>query len=227
MIYTGQIKKSMFFRKTIIALTGLFLCIFLIVHLSANCILMLPEETARSLYNSYSTALRESPLIKVIAYVLYLSIVLHIIYALIVTIKNKKAKPQRYLMNHTKENSSWTSQNMGLIGILVLLFLVVHLANFWARIKLGMGDVVALDTNGHVDVYEVTYSLFQNIYFVLFYTLLMIPLGLHLNHGLKSAFKTLGFYHKKGLRVLAKVSLFYAGIMAIGFGIIPFIVFFK
>ncbi|MEM7486489.1 MAG: succinate dehydrogenase cytochrome b subunit [Bacteroidota bacterium] len=225
--YTNQSKKSMFFRKTIIALTGLFLCIFLIVHLSANCILLLPEETARGLYNSYSTTLRESPLIKIIAYVLYLSIVLHVIYALIVTVKNKKAKPQRYLVNLTKENSSWTSQNMGLIGIMVLLFLVVHLANFWARIKLGMGDAVALDINGHVDVYEVTYSLFQNIYFVLLYTLLMIPLGLHLNHGLKSAFKTLGFYHKKGLRILAKVSLVYAGIMAIGFGIIPFIVFFK
>jgi len=217
----------MFFRKAIVALTGLFLCIFLIVHLSANAILLLPEEMARGLYNAYSSTLRESPLIKVVAYILYLSIIFHVFYALVITLKNRKAKPQRYALNHSKENSSWTSQNMGLIGVMILLFLVVHLANFWARIKLGIGAIVGIDAEGHVDVYEVTYSLFQNIYFVLFYTILMVPLGLHLHHGLKSAFKTLGFYHKKGLRVLAKISLVYAVIMAVGFGIIPFIVYFK
>lgn len=209
------------------AATGIFLCIFLIVHLSANCILLLPEEVARGLYNSYSTTLRESPLIKIVAYLLYLSIVLHVVYALLITIRNRKAKPVRYKVNRSEENSSWTSQNMGLIGIVILLFIVVHLANFWARIKLGIGEAPGFDAEGNVDVYEVTYSLFQNIYYVVFYTVLMIPMGLHLHHGLKSGFKTLGFHHKKGLKTLAKVSLIYAAIMAIGFGIIPFIVYFK
>ena len=217
----------LFFRKSVIALTGLFLCTFLIVHLSANCILLLPETIARDLYNSYSTTLRESSLIKIIAYVLYVSIVLHVFYALLITLRNRRAKPQKYVINHSKENSTWTSQNMGLIGTVILLFIIVHLANFWARIKLGMGEEVRLDEMGNKDVYEVTYSLFQNIYFVIFYTLISIPLGLHLHHGLKSAFKTLGFYHKKGLKILAKVSLIYAIIMGVGFGIIPFIVYFK
>lgn len=216
-----------FFRKSVIAATGLFLCLFLIVHLSANCLLLLPEAFARDLYNSYSTTLRESALIKVIAYLLYLSIFLHAFYALLVTLNNRKAKPQKYVLNHSNENSTWTSQNMGLIGTVLLLFIIVHLANFWARIKLGIGAEVRLDEMGNKDVYEVTYSLFQNIYFVIFYTLISIPLGLHLHHGLKSAFKTLGFYHKKGLRILAKTSLIYAIIMGVGFGVIPFIVYFK
>ncbi|WP_299275352.1 succinate dehydrogenase cytochrome b subunit [uncultured Psychroserpens sp.] len=219
--------NPLFFRKTIIAATGLFLCVFLIVHLSANCILLLPEDIARDLYNSYSTTLRESPLIKIIAYVLYVSIILHAFYALLITLRNRKAKPQKYVVNHSNENSTWTSQNMGLIGTLILLFIIVHLANFWARIKLGMGEDVRLDHMGNKDVYEVTYSLFQNIYFVIFYTLISIPLALHLHHGLKSAFKTLGFYHKKSLKILAKISLIYAIIMGVGFGIIPFIVYFK
>lgn len=217
----------MFIRKSIIAITGLFLCLFLIVHLSANCILILPEDSARELYNAYSTILRESPLIKVIAYALYLSILLHVIYALIITIKNRQAKETKYALNKTSENSTWASQNMGLLGIAILLFIVVHLGQFWARIKLGIGENVGLDASGYVDVYEVTYSLFQNIYFVSFYTLLMIPLGLHLHHGLKSAFKSLGFYHTKGLKLLSRISLIYAAIMAIGFGIIPIIVYFK
>lgn len=219
--------NPLFFRKSIIALTGLFLCVFLIVHLSANCILLLPETIARDLYNSYSTTLRENPLVKIIAYVLYISIILHAVYALLVTIRNKKAKPQKYVVNHSNENSTWTSQNMGLIGTSILLFIIVHLANFWARIKLGIGEEVGLDRLGNKDVYVVTYQLFQNIYFVIFYTLISIPLALHLHHGLKSAFKTLGFYHKKGLEIVAKVSLFYAVIMGIGFGIIPLIVYFK
>ena len=176
----------LFFRKSIVAITGLFLCLFLIVHLSANCILLLPEEVAREMYNSYSTTLRENPLIKVIAYLLYLSIILHVVYALLVTLRNQRAKPMKYAVNLTSENSSWASQNMGLIGVAILLFIVVHLANFWARIKLGMGEAVGTDDFGNVDVYAVASSLFHNIYYVLFYSLLMIPLGLHLHHGLKN-----------------------------------------
>jgi succinate dehydrogenase / fumarate reductase cytochrome b subunit len=148
---------SLFFRKWIVALTGLFLCIFLVVHLSANCILLLPEEVARGMYNSYSTLLRESPLIKVVAYALYLSIILHVVYALLVTLRNRRAKPTKYAVNHHQENSSWASQNMGLIGVFILLFIVVHLANFWARIKLGLGEGVGLDaawTRGRL--FEVT-----------------------------------------------------------------------
>lgn len=218
---------NLFFRKSIIAVTGLFLCLFLIVHLSANCILLLPEEMARGMYNSYSTLLRENPLIKIVAYALYLSIILHVFYALLVTIRNKKAKPEKYAINHAQDNSTWASQNMGLIGTFILIFIIVHLANFWARIKLGMGEGVGVDSLGNKDVYEVTSSLFHNIYYVIFYSLLMIPLGFHLHHGLKSAFKTLGFYHKEGLRILSKVALVYALVVSILFGIIPFIVYLK
>ena len=218
---------NLFFRKSMIAATGLFLCLFLIVHLSANCILLLPEEMAKEMYNSYSTLLRENPLIKIVAYALYLSIILHVIYALLVTLRNRKAKPDKYAVNHTKENSSWASQNIVLIGVLILLFIVVHLANFWARIKLGMGEGVGVDSYGNKDVYKVTSSLFHNIYYVIFYSLLMIPLGFHLHHGLKSAFKTLGFYHKTGLKFISKAALIYALIVSILFGIIPFIVYFK
>ncbi|WP_271764796.1 succinate dehydrogenase cytochrome b subunit [Aquimarina algiphila] len=219
--------NPLFFRKTLVAGTGLFLCVFLIVHLSANCILLLPEEIARGMYNSYSTTLRESPLIKIVAYLLYLSIILHVAYAFLITIRNRKAKPQKYVVSHANENSSWVSRNMGILGSLILIFIVIHLVNFWARIKLGFGDIVTLDVNGNKDVYAVTYSLFQNIYYVIFYTFMSVPLAFHLYHGFKSGFKTLGFYHKKGLKIIAKISLGYALIMGIGFGIIPFIVYFK
>lgn len=217
----------LFYRKSIIAATGLFLCVFLIVHLTANALLILPEHIARAMYNSYSTTLRESLFIKIIAYLLYLSIVVHALYALIVTIRNRKAKPHKYVMDRSSENSTWTSKNMGILGTLILIFIIIHLANFWARIKLGIGEAVGLDIDGNKDVYEVTASLFQNIYYVLFYTLIAVPLAFHLYHGLKSGFKTLGFYHKKGTAIIAKVSLVYAVIIGLGFGIIPLIVYLK
>lgn len=218
---------SHFFRKSVVALTGLFLCLFLLVHLSANCLLLLPESIARTAYNSYSATLRESSFVNIIAYVLYLSLLLHAGYALVITLRNRRAKPEAYVRNHTNENSSWASQNMGLIGLFVLLFLVVHLANFWARIKLGLGNAVPLDALGNKDVYEVTYSLFQNVYVVVFYTLIALPLGLHVHHGLKSAFASLGFYHKRGLEILSRISLIYAVVVGVGFGIIPLVVFLK
>lgn len=86
----------LFFRKNVLALTGLFLCLFLLVHFAANFILLLPESMARSMYNSYSTALRNNPLIKLISLVLLASIFFHVLYAWVVTRRNRAAKPQPY-----------------------------------------------------------------------------------------------------------------------------------
>jgi succinate dehydrogenase / fumarate reductase cytochrome b subunit len=91
-----------------------------------------------------------------------------------------------------------------------------------------MGEGVGYDEAGNKDIYAVTDSLFNNIYYVAFYTLLMIPLGFHLYHGVKSAFKTLGFYHRPGLdKRLARISLIYAWVMAAGFAIIPVFVYLR
>ena len=219
--------NTLIFRKSLIALTGLFLCLFLIVHLSANLILLLPEYLSQGMYNAYSTFLRENPLVAVIAYLLYASILLHVIYTAIVTIRNRKSRPQKYEMNKPAANSSWASQNMGWLGILILLFIVIHLVNFWSRIKLGLGEPVALDVDGNLDVYSVTYALFQNPYYAAFYAVTAVPLGFHLHHGLKSAFKSLGFHSVKGLNILSKVAMAYAVIMTIGFALIPIIVYLR
>lgn len=218
---------NLLFQKLIISLTGIFLCLFLAVHLSANLILLWPEEISQAMYNSYSTFLRENFFIKLVAYLLYLSLLFHVVYALVVTVKNRRAKPDKYVVHKTSQNSSWASQNMGLLGMLILIFIVIHMANFWARIKLGLGEAVGLDLAGNVDVYQVADTLFQQPLYVLFYCILAIPLGFHLHHGLKSAFKTLGLHHQQTLKVLSKISLIYALIISLGFGIIPIIVYFK
>ncbi len=218
---------TLFWRKLAMAVTGLFLCLFLVVHLSANALLLLPEASAQPLYNGYSEFLRESPVIKVVAYLLYLAILLHVVYAALVTRTNQKARPDHYRARDLRANSTWASQNMGWLGVVLLIFIVIHLVNFWSRIKLGIGAEVGLDAAGRKDVYEVTYSLFQNPYYVAFYSVLMLPLGYHLHHGLRAGFRSLGFHHREGLRRLDRFSTLYAVVVALGFAIIPLVVFLR
>lgn len=219
--------KSLIAKKVWISLTGLFLCLFLVVHLSANLILVFPESLSKPAYNAYSTFLRENPFITAVAYLLYASIILHVVHSLIVTLRNRRARKQSYQYNNSAANSTWQSQNMGWMGILILIFITIHLVNFWSRIKLGLGNPVEVDQQGYLDVYSVTYALFQNPFYVAFYVVLMIPLGYHLQHGFKSAFMSLGFHSNKGLALLAKISLVYALAMAIGFALIPIIVYLR
>ena len=206
------------FRKTILALTGLFICVFLIAHLGANFLLLLPTETARVMYNNYSATLRGNFLITIVAYVNYACILFHVLYAILVTRKNKSARNERYAMNASSENSSWSSQNMMLLGSIIFAFIVIHMANFWFKVKFLHQDE---------DLYQMVYELFKNPYYVLIYSLGMIPRGLHLSHGIQSAFKTLGLYHKKYIRILARVSVIFATFMGLGFAIIPIILYLR
>jgi len=206
------------FRKTILALTGLFICVFLIAHLGANFLLLLPADKARIMYNNYSATLRGNFLITIVAYVNYACILFHVLYAILVTRKNKSARADRYAMNSASENSSWTSQNMMLLGSIIFAFIVTHMANFWFKVKFLHQDE---------DLYQMVYELFKNPYYVLIYSLGMIPLGLHLSHGIQSAFKTLGLYHKKYIKIMARVSVIFATIMGLGFAIIPIILYLR
>lgn len=218
---------GLFLRKFLIAATGLFLCLFLVVHLSANALLLLPEATARPLYNAYSDFLRHHPLVQVVAYVLYAAILAHVALAAVITWRNRKAKGRGNRANRVLESSTWASQNMGLVGVAILLFLVVHLGQFWARVKLGIGATVGLDAQGHKDLYAITAELFANPWYVAFYAVLMVPLGLHLHHGFRSAFMSLGFHHRRGMVLLARIGLVYAVLVSLGFGLIPIILYIR
>lgn len=206
------------FRKTFLALSGLFICVFLIAHLSANLLLLLPQEQARDLYNAYSAALRGNFFITIVAYLNYLCIAFHVFYALVVTRKNRMARNGPYLMNNSSENSSWTSQNMLFLGALIFCFIVIHMSNFWFKVKFQNQDS---------DLYQMVVDLFKNPVYLGIYVFSALPLGLHLSHGVKSAFKTLGLYHKKYIGWIARLSTLYALITGLGFAIIPIVLYFR
>jgi succinate dehydrogenase / fumarate reductase cytochrome b subunit len=111
------------------AATGLFLCTFLIVHLVGN--LQLFKDDSGQAFNAYAYFMTHFVPIKVVSYLLYGSIIVHAIYALVITINNKKARPIGYAVQAGSQNSPWTSRNMGILGTILLVFIVIHMSNFW------------------------------------------------------------------------------------------------
>ena len=116
-------------KKLIMSLTGLFLCTFLVVHLIGN--LQLFKDDAGYAFNKYAVFMTTFPPIKVVSYLLYASVIIHAIYALILTLKNKSARPISYNQSSGNSNSAWNSRNMGILGTVLLVFIATHMANFW------------------------------------------------------------------------------------------------
>src|ERR1700760_2561833 len=119
-------------KKLIRAFTGLFLCPFLIVHLGGNLLLFKNDQGYG--FNVYANFLTHFPPIEVVAYILYLCILVHTLYAIILTTKNRKARPIGYAVKPT-DNATWQSKNMGLLGSILFLFIVIHMSDFWFNYK--------------------------------------------------------------------------------------------
>ena len=122
-------------KKLIMASTGLFLCIFLIIHLIGNLKLFQADEGFA--FNSYAHFMTTFIPIKIVSYLLYLSVIIHAFGALIITRQNKRARPIKYAVYEGRANSSWSSRNMGILGTVLLVFIVIHMSDFWARYKWG------------------------------------------------------------------------------------------
>jgi len=132
-------------KKIIMSLTGLFMCVFLVVHLVGN--FQLFKNDAGQSFNAYSYFMTHFTPIKVISYLLYLSIILHAVYALILTASNKKARSVGYAQYNGKSNSPWSSRNMGILGTVLLVFIVIHMNTFWAQYHWGGLPFIKYETN--------------------------------------------------------------------------------
>ncbi|MFM9028118.1 MAG: hypothetical protein ACKOQ6_08980 [Bacteroidota bacterium] len=108
-------------RKLVMAMTGLFLCVFLLEHLYGN--LQLYKMDGGKAFNEYGEFLVNNLIIRTVEYLLFGSILLHIIDGMYLTLRNQKARPVRYAVNHASKNSTWFSRNMGLTGSIIFVFL--------------------------------------------------------------------------------------------------------
>src|SRR5688572_26349736 len=181
-------------RKLMMALTGLFLILFLAVHLAGN--LQLLKNDGGEAFNVYSKFMTTNTLIKIVSYVNYAFIVIHIVWAILLTMHNRKARgPEGYAVS--KNSSAWTARNMGILGTFILIFLVIHLKGFWYEMHWGGIPVKVYDGVEVKDLYSVVVFAYSNPLMVLIYVISMAVLAFHLWHGFASTFQTLGLNHLK------------------------------
>ena len=197
-------------RKLVMAMTGLFLCFFLLEHLYGN--LLLYKMDGGKSFNEYGEFLVGNILIRTVEFALFGGIILHIIDGLYLTYANKKARPVRYAVNQQSKNSTWFSRNMGLTGSVIFIFLVVHLRTFFVPHRLlGAESSMAHDVA----------TAFQSGIYASLYVAAMLLLGAHLNHGFQSAFQTMGWNNHKYANVIKTAGTVYALLIAIGFSSFP------
>jgi len=208
-------------KKVIMGATGLFLISFLVIHVSINSLIFLdifnPEDNGAT-FNTAADFMANNPVIRVLEIGLLAGILAHIVQGILLTLDNRKKRPVKYAVVNGKANSTWYSRSMGLLGTILLLFLVIHMSHFWAPTKAAV-------FSGHVhDTFESIVEVFANPVNVVIYLIGTISLSYHLLHGFQSAFRTFGLVHKKYTPVIQTVGAAFSIIVPILFALMPILV---
>ena len=209
-LFKSKMELSSIVRKFIMALSGLFLIIFLITHLVINSLTL---ASSKDLFNEAAHFMATNPIIYAMQYVLALGFIIHIGMGIKLTIQNKRARSQEYVYNKMSKNTDLSSRSMIVSGGLVIVFLALHLRDYFYQMKfVGLPE-------GTTD-YDLVVNLFTNPYYTTVYVIAFIVLGVHLNHGFKSAFQSMGANHKKYNPLIKIVSTAYSIVIALGFSTI-------
>jgi succinate dehydrogenase / fumarate reductase cytochrome b subunit len=221
----SKVVSSSIGKKFFMSITGFFLVVFVAVHLTANLSLLFGPDA----FNVVSNFMGTNPIIQIMQPVLALGFIVHIIYASVLTLQNQKARgSENYAKVVNSRQSSWASKNMYVLGGLVLVFLGLHLINFFWKLKVTGSPLlneVEIDGVKMENAYALVVGLFKNgtlgyVYSGL-YILGAILLGFHLSHGFWSAFQTIGWSNDKWRVRLTVIGNLYAVAIALGFAIIP------
>ena len=210
--------NSTIFRKTLAGLAGFFLVLFLLGHLLGNLQLFIPGEDGQKQFNEYALFMTTNPAVKILSALTYSSIILHTVLTLFLAFQSSNARDIKYLQSSGNANSTWGSKNMAVLGTLILVFIVIHMKSFWYEMHFG---VIGLDPWGNKDLYTVTVTAFNELWYVLFYVLSMVVLAVHLKHGVESVFQTLGIKTRRYVSLIHKAAYGFALIVPAAFASIP------
>jgi succinate dehydrogenase / fumarate reductase cytochrome b subunit len=213
----GNAFSSSIGKKLIMGITGLFLILFLIVHCFINSLIFLNDGGL--IFNLGAHFMATNWLIRGSEVILMLGLIVHAVQGLRLTFQNQAARPVKYAVNNGNANSKWYSRSMGLLGTLLLIFLIVHLSNFWVVSRFT--GIPTEDVNGLENLYAVMQQTFQNIWIVVLYELAMVSLLYHLLHGFASAFQTLGWNHRKYSPLIKGIGVWYSIIISLLFAAMP------
>lgn len=225
MSWVSKTLNSTLGRKLIMALTGLFLILFLVGHVTGNALLF--KDDGGQAFNEYAKFMTSNQIVQVLSIITYVSILAHVVYSIILTLRNKKARPIGYAERNASSNSTWSSRNMGILGTIILIFLVVHLQGFWYKMHWGEMPFVTYDGIEYKDLYKVVLFAFQEPWIVILYVVSMVFLGFHLAHGFASAFQTLGLNHNKYTPAIKAFGLLFSIVVSAAFAAMPIYIYFS
>jgi len=217
-IFTSSLGK-----KLLMSLAGIFLLVFLLVHMGINLLIVFFDDPM--VYNKAAHFMTSNILIKIFEIVLFGGLLLHVIYALILQIQNWIARPSRY-NKANYSNTSFFSKFMIHTALITLVFLVIHFMDFYIKAKFGHAAEVIVDGVAYHDFASEVIDKFKVLPFVVFYIAAFVFLGFHLVHGFQSAFKTLGMDHKKYTPAVQFLAIVYSSIIVGGFSFIPVYIYF-
>jgi len=210
-------------KKLIMSLAGLFLVIYLILHLVINLLVLAPSAET---FNKAAHFMGSNWLIRILEIVLFGGFLLHMIYGVIVSVQNWFARPVGYAKKPHSE-TSFFSKYMFHTAVIITIFLVLHLVDFYIKNKF-LGDVADVVYSGKTyhDLASLVIARFQIKWVVILYVVSMLGLGIHLHHGFQSAFQTLGLNHPVYSPVIKGIGIVYTVLITIGFICIPVLVYF-
>ena len=213
----GNAFSSSIGKKLIMGITGLFLISFLVVHCFLNSLIFVNDGGLT--FNMGAHFMATNWIIRAMEVVLFAGLLAHIIQGFRLVLENQAARPVKYAVTAGSANSKWYSRSMGLLGTLLLIFLIVHISKFWVISRFT--GIPTLDANGHDDMFIIMVETFKNPLIVILYVLAMISLAYHLLHGFASAFQTLGWNHKKYSPVIRAVGIWYSIGISLLFAAMP------
>ena len=208
--------------KFLMSITGLFMVMFVAVHLTVNLLLIFDDSG--ELFNMTAHLMENSLVMGIIEPLLGLGFFIHITWSFFLEYRNWKVRPVSYNKKKSDKPVTWASRNMLVLGSLVLVFLVIHLINFFWVINFNPESLQTVTINGveMEDTYSLVADLFKkSVVYDILYIMGGILLGLHLSHGFWSAFHTLGLTDKHRISKIRVAGKIYAAIVAIGFSCIP------
>ncbi len=211
--------RSTIGRKFLVALTGLFLISFLVVHCTINAMIFYNDGGVT--FTHWAHFMGTNPVIRTLEIVLIIGFLIHIIDALILWRQNRKARPVGYDTVKPAEKVTWSSRSMTLLGTLILLFLVVHTSSFWIPNRTHQ-----ILEGEELPLYAMMLDKFQSPVFVVIYIFGCISLFYHLLHGFKSAFQSLGLNHVKYNGAMVFVGTAFSIIVPIIFAMMPISIYF-
>jgi succinate dehydrogenase / fumarate reductase cytochrome b subunit len=206
-------------KKFVMGLTGIFLILFLVVHVGINACMWAMDDG--QMFNLAAHFMGATVVMRILEIGLFAGFLLHIIQAYVLENQNRRKRGVTYQVPMRNKGSKWYSRYMGWLGTFVLLFLVIHIRQFWVPSRFLEMDEVTYNGVAVHNLFALMKDTFSETWVVIVYLVGCLSLSYHLMHGFQSAFRSLGVYNNRYLKLINGIGVGFAIIVPLAFAMMP------